>query len=124
MMRPFFPVVLTAALAAAAAETGPKMLAYSATPNAYFDDHAADAARLYDGFFFVVGSWDEGVTHCLGVGDLPPSDPSWRDKVESNIAKLREAGAAESLLGVSFGDSEPWPSPETLLSADFTAYKL
>ena len=121
MMRTIFSAVLTAALAAPAAENSPKMLAYSAAPNAYFDDHAADAARLYDGFFFVVGSWDEGVSRCLGVGEQPPSDPSWREKVKSNITRLREADATESLLGVSFGESEPWPSAETLLSAEFTA---
>jgi len=121
MMRTIFSAVLTAALAGPAAEISPKMLAYSAAPNAYFDEHPADAARLYDGFFFVVGSWDEGVSRCLGVGEQPPADPSWREKVKSNITRLCEAGATESLLGVSFGEAEPWPSAETLLSPKFTA---
>ncbi|HUW62031.1 MAG TPA: hypothetical protein VMZ06_13605 [Candidatus Bathyarchaeia archaeon] len=46
MTRTIFLAIVTTALAASAAETGPKMLAYSAPPNAYFDDHAADAAGV------------------------------------------------------------------------------
>ena len=92
-----------------------KTIAYSASPSAYFNDHAADVARIYDGFFFVAGSWDEGAAAQLGIGpDAPPSVP-WRDLVRENLIHLREAGVTENLLGIYFGDSGAWPSPETLL---------
>lgn len=114
-------VFLAWGLCCLAAQADPKMLAYSAVPCAYFDEHAADAAELYDGFFFVAGSWDEGVSRCLGVEGQPPSAPAWRERVKSNIDHLRQAGATENLLGVSFGESETWPSGETLRSDEFTA---
>ena len=90
-----------------------KMLAYSAAPTPYFNDHAADVARIYDGFFFVVGSWDDGASKSLGLnGEAAP----WKDAVRENLKNLRAAGVTENLLGFCFTDSGAWPSPETLLS--------
>jgi hypothetical protein len=96
------------------------MLAYSASPNAWFDEHAAETAQLYDGFFFSIGSWDGGVTQCLGLPGAPAADATWRERAKSNLAHLREAGATESLLTVCFGESEAWPSPDTLRGKEFT----
>lgn len=120
-MSRLFPVVVTVICVAQSAYCSPKMLAYSASPNAWFDEHAAETAQLYDGFFFSIGSWDGGVTQCIGLPDAPAADPTWRERVKSNLLHLREAGATESLLAICFGESEPWPSPDTLRSKDFTA---
>ena len=49
----------------------PKVIAYSAQPNAYFNERAPDIARIYDGFFFTIGSWDEGVASNLGLPEAP-----------------------------------------------------
>ncbi|MBI2422684.1 MAG: hypothetical protein HYV27_07630 [Candidatus Hydrogenedentes bacterium] len=93
----------------------PKTIAYSATPNAYFNDHAADAAQLYDGFFFVAGTWDTNATENLGLNAAPGAPVAWHDLVRENLAHLNAAGATENLLGVYFSDAGTWPSPETLL---------
>lgn len=111
-------ILLLGAVANAEAPV-PKMIAYWATPNSYFNDHAKEIARLYDGFFFTVGSWDEGATQNLGV-ETNALAPPWKTVAAENIAHLRAAGATENLLGVCFGESAPWPSPETLLSPDYT----
>jgi hypothetical protein len=37
---------------------GPQTLCYSIAPNPHLDAHAADIKKIYDGFFFVVGSWE------------------------------------------------------------------
>ncbi len=111
-------VVLAALCGTAAA--APKMLAYSGSPNSYFDEHASDVAALYDGLFFTVGSWDEGVQKTLGLPGEAPSDTAWSDKVRANVAHLREAGAAESLLGICFNENAEWPSPETLRDKAYT----
>lgn len=110
------------ALEAYAAQTDPgaRMLAYSAQPTAYFNQRAAEVAKIYDGFFFTIGSWDGGIATHLGLGpDLSPAS-DWKDKVRENLVHLREAGVTENLLGVHFGETEAWPSPQTLLSETFT----
>ncbi|MFA6244420.1 MAG: hypothetical protein WC655_25985, partial [Candidatus Hydrogenedentales bacterium] len=99
----------------------PKMLAYSAAPNAYLTEHAPDVAQIYDGLFFVIGSWDSGVADTIGVGDAPAKNPQWADLARQSVARLAQAGATENFLGVYFGDSDEWPSPQTLLSKDYTA---
>ncbi|MCG3200001.1 MAG: hypothetical protein GHCLOJNM_04530 [bacterium] len=112
--------ILLLLLACGQGRTGeiPKTLAYYAQPNPYFNAHAEDVAKIHDGFFFVIGSWDEGVASFLGVGDQPPQKPEWRDQARENLSNLRKAGATESLLAVSFSDSAEWPSAPTLLSED------
>lgn len=98
----------------------PKMVAYSAQPNSYFNERASDVARIYDGFFFTIGSWDEGVAANLGIPpDVKPTT-DWRERARENLIHLREAGATENLLGIHFAESAAWPSPETLLSKDYT----
>jgi hypothetical protein len=98
----------------------PKKLAYSATPNSYFNERAAKVARIYDGFFFVIGTWDDGVAANLGVGPDAAPTTDWRQRVGENLAHLNRAGVTENLLGVCFGNGAPWPSPETLLSKGYT----
>ncbi|MCC6698708.1 MAG: hypothetical protein IT365_23995 [Candidatus Hydrogenedentes bacterium] len=97
----------------------PKTIAYNASPTPYFNEHAADVARIYDGFFFTVGSWDEGAGAALGLNSTPPSPTEWKNLVRENLRHLNEAGASANLLGVHFGDSEEWPSPETLLAPEY-----
>lgn len=97
------------------------MLCYAASPNRYFDDHACDLRGLYDGFYFVCGSWDAGVASCLGVDGTPATNGEWFPLACRNIAALCRERITENLLGVSFGGGEPWPSPETLLSDEWTA---
>ena len=99
----------------------PKMLAYSAQPTPYLDKNAQAVAKLYDGFFFTVGSWDSGVRTFLGLPGEAPTNPEWRKAVALNLENLRAVGATESLLGVCFDENGEWPSAETLLSADYTA---
>ena len=99
----------------------PKMLAYSAPPNGYLNEHAAEVARSYDGFFFVAGDWDEGVAKNLGFGAEAPASSDWLVKAAENVKHLNAAGATESVLGVHFNENGAWPSPETLRSAAFTA---
>lgn len=96
-----------------------KTIAYYGSPNVYFNDHAADVARLYDGLFFVAGTWDEGAAANLGVGPGAPGSVPWRDLLRENLVHLRAAGVTENLLGVCFSDSGAWPSPETLLDAAY-----
>lgn len=108
-------------LSATSAWSAPRMLAYSAQPNGYFNDHAAEVARIYDGFFFVIGTWDEGVAANIGVGEATPATTAWKELVRENLKNLRAAGATESLLGVCFSDSGAWPSPRTLLSKEYQA---
>ena len=98
-----------------------KMLCYSAFPTPYFNDHAKDVAEIYDGFYFVAGSWDEGVVDKLGVDGAAPKNSEWQDMLRQNLAALNKAGVTENLLGVSFGGSGEWPSPETLLSDEYTS---
>ncbi len=99
----------------------PKMLCYSTTPNDYVSAHAAEIAELYDGFIYPLHSWDHGVSDMIGLPGEAPANPDWLPKAAENIAALRAAGADQSLLDVSFGTDEPWPSAELLLSDEHTA---
>ena len=106
---------------AASALAVPKMLAYSAQPHSYFDEQAQTVAKLYDGFFYVVGSWDTGIPERLGFPGSVPTNPEWRQKTTANIEHLRAAGATESVLCVSFEKEGDWPSADTLLKPEFKA---
>lgn len=97
-----------------------KMICYSAFPTDYFNDHAQDVAKIYDGFFFVVGSWNDGVINRLGIDGQAPKDPAWKILLQKNLTALNKAGVTENLLGVYFPSNGEWPSPQTLLSAAFT----
>ena len=108
-------LTLVAGTGTAWADPLPKTIAYYAAPTPYFDDHANDVAQLYDGFFFVIGSWDEGVSANLGISSESPAATDFQNATRRNLAHLREAGATENLLAVSFSDSAPWPSADTLL---------
>ena len=105
---------MISALAAAA------MICYSVAPNNYINDHAADVRGIYDGFFYVVGSWDTGIPRVIGVGDTPAEDGTWLPLARQNLAALREAGITTNLLGASFGGGNDWPTAETLLSDEYT----
>ncbi len=94
---------------------GPPLIAYAAAPHRYFDERAERVAGLYDGLFFTLGSWDEGVADQLGLHSAEPIATAWAAAAARNLTHLRRAGAVENLLGVHFGESAPWPSPETLL---------
>ncbi|MBI5092348.1 MAG: hypothetical protein HZB26_07875 [Candidatus Hydrogenedentes bacterium] len=99
----------------------PKTIAYSAAPTAYFDEHASEVATIYDGFFFVLGDWDEGVRANVGLGPDSPAATDWMARAGKNLEHLRAAGVTENLLSVCFSETGAWPSPETLLSADHAA---
>ncbi len=105
-------------LAYGQANETPRIIAYSAQPNEYFNAEASEVAKLYDGFYFVVGDWDTGVATHLGLPSQPPAS-DWRDRVAANIQHLRAAGATENLLGVHFDGNGAWPSPDTLLDPAF-----
>ncbi len=97
----------------------PAMLAYgSAGPHRYFDERAASVARMYDGIFFLAGRWDDGVATHLGLAGPPVATP-WAQALRQNIASLTAAGAGVNLLGVLFAPDAPWPSTQTLLSAEY-----
>lgn len=98
----------------------PKLICYSIQPNDYVNDHAADIAEIYDGFFYVIGSWDGGVTHNLGIDGNMAKNLAWMKEAKENIQALKKAGATENMLGVSFSHNGEWPSAETLLSEAFT----
>jgi hypothetical protein len=103
-------IVATLLLATAALSApGSSMIVYSAGPNAYFDDHAADIKKFADGFFFVLGDWSEASKR------LAPANNPWREALHKNIASLWKAGVSENFLGVSFGEEAAWPSEQTLL---------
>ena len=95
---------------------GPPLIAYAAVPHRYFDERAERVAGLYDGLFFTVGSWDDGVADRLGPHGAEPVATAWAAAAARNLTHLRRAGVVDNLLGVHFGESAPWPSPETLLS--------
>jgi len=108
------------ALAAHVGGQAPRMLAYSASPSRYITAHAPQIAKLYDGLFLIVGDWDGGVAGKLATGDGTPADTEWRRLAAENARALKQAGAGESVLGVSFDENGPWPSPETLEDTAFT----
>jgi len=99
----------------------PAMICYYAVPNAYMNEHAREIRGLYDGFFFGMGSWEGGVSAIIGVDTKPPTNREWLPLATQNIAALRAEGITENFLGVSFNESDPWPSSETLLSDEYTA---
>ncbi|MEI2727306.1 MAG: hypothetical protein V9H26_28560 [Verrucomicrobiota bacterium] len=102
------------------AGSGPATICYSAQPNAYFNDHAAEIKKFYDGFFFTVGSWENCTQRFIGMGGTEPKDKAWLDSAGANSAALRRAGVAENFLTVYFSDSGEWPSAAMLLSESYT----
>jgi hypothetical protein len=106
-LKTWLAILLSAAAACGA--TGSSMIVYSAQPNGYFDDHAAEIKKFADGFFFVAGDWSDASTR------LASANNKWLDALRKNIASLRKAGVSENFLGVSFGEESAWPSEQTLL---------
>lgn len=98
---------------------GPMMICYSAQPQAYFNDHAAEIKRIYDGFFFNIGNWENTRQRYVGVDGAAAKEPAWRDAVGANLKALRKAGVTENFLTCAYSDSGEWPSPKTLLSEDY-----
>ena len=98
----------------------PKMLCYSIQPNQYVNDHAAEISRIYDGFFYVIGSWDSGVIQNLGIDGQKAKNAAWMKAAQKNISALKKAGVTENLMGISFSGNGEWPSAETLLSGEYT----
>ncbi len=96
------------------------IICYAMTPNAYLTDHAAELAGLYDGYYFVCGSWESGVEARLGFGMEPPADREWLNLAEDNVAALKAEGMDQNLLGVHFESNGTWPSPRALLSEAYT----
>lgn len=85
------------------------MIVYSASPNAYFNDHAADIKKFADGFFFVLGDWADASKR------LAAANNPWREELGKNISSLNKAGVSENLLGVYFSGDGPWPSEQALI---------
>ena len=98
---------------------GPQTICYSVAPNPYLDAHAADIKKIYDGFFFVVGSWESLTQRFVGDAVTPPQDQAWLQAARRNIASLRAAGVTENLMGVYFSSDGAWPSPNKLLGEDY-----
>ncbi|MCC6591505.1 MAG: hypothetical protein IT168_32765 [Bryobacterales bacterium] len=96
----------------------PSMIGYSMFPNRYVDDHAPEIKKIYDGFFYSAGTWENARDRFEGAS---PKDQAWLDAARKNIAALRAAGATENFLTVAFGQDAAWPSPETLLGKEYTA---
>jgi len=105
-------------LHATAADT--KMICYSIQPNDYISDHAKEISKIYDGFFFTIGSWEGGPLQVLGVKGQAAQDLKWKRLAKKNLQALNRAGVSENFLTVYFGQEEAWPSPATLLSDAFT----
>jgi len=99
---------------------GPKTICYSVQPNGYLNDHAAEVKKIYDGFFFTVGSWERFTERFVGVQGVPPEQPEWVEAARKNLAALRTARVTENFLGVAFEQDGRWPSPQTLLTKSFT----
>jgi hypothetical protein len=116
------PVILSlCAVILSFASADPAMLAYSAFPSPYFDEHADELKGVYDGLFFIAGDWEKGLETNLGWDGKPPTT-EWRAQVAENVRNLRAAGITENLLGVHFPEEGSWPTPDSLQSAEFTAY--
>lgn len=98
--------------------SGPAILAYSAGPHRYFDERPNAVAQLYDGLFFTVGSWDEGIANHLGLSGSAVSTP-WAGALQRNLASLCAAGVTTNLLSVHFDEAAPWPSADTLRSTTY-----
>jgi hypothetical protein len=118
-LRLLLSLALFAAMACAA---DPKMIAFSASPNGYLNDHAASIAKLYDGFFFGSGSWEDAVKRFEGANGAAPEAKPWMDEVHQNLLSLRRAGVTENLLTVHWPANGRHPRPETIFSKEFTAY--
>ncbi len=98
----------------------PKTICYSIQPNRYLNDHATDIAKIYDGFYFTIASWEDGARRVLGIDGKPPEEVNWMKLARKNLAALNKAGVTENFLTVYFGDSAEWPSAATLLSNEYT----
>lgn len=116
---PFVTVCVAILLTASARATVPKTICYSVQPNGYLDDHAAEVAKIYDGFFFQGDSWEECAERISGPGASAGPGKQWLEKVRKNLASLRAAGVTENFLTVHFSESGSWPTKETLLSDAF-----
>jgi hypothetical protein len=102
------------------ASQGPKTICYSVEPNGYLNDHAAEIKKIYDGFFFTVGSWERFAERFAGTNGVPPEQPEWVEAARKNLAALRAAQMTENFLGVAFEQDGRWPSPQTLLTKSYT----
>lgn len=102
------------------AAAGPAMICYSVQPNAYLNEKAAEIKKIYDGFFFTIGSWENTARRFAGTGGAAPEDKGWLEAARVNLANLRQAGVTENFLTVHFADSGEWPSAPTLLSGAYT----
>jgi hypothetical protein len=99
---------------------GPQTICYSTQPQPYFNDHAADVKRIYDGFFFTIGSWEKTRQRFIGLNGAAPENQAWLDTACANLSALRKAGVTENFLTCAFNEDAEWPSPKTLLSAEYT----
>ncbi len=102
---------------------GPKMICYSVQPNGYLDDHAAEVKKIYDGFFFTVGSWERFAERFVGTNGVPAEQPGWVAAARKNLAALRAAQVTENFLDIAFEQDGRWPSPQSLLAKSFTETK-
>lgn len=76
-----------------------KTIAYSASPNAYFNERAAEIARIYDGFFFVIGTWEGGIAANLEITSDAAPTTDWRQRVHDLI----DSSGARSSVGLACG---------------------
>ncbi len=97
----------------------PFRICYSIQPNSYIDERADEIAKIYDGFFFNIGAWDDGSAICLGVEGSPPQDRSWWTRARRSLSALNASGVTENLLTVCFSDNGDWPCPDSLLSEPY-----
>lgn len=102
------------------ASDSPKMLCYSVQPNGYLNDHATEIKKMYDGFFFTVGSWEQFAQRFVGVHGVPPEQSQWVEAARRNLTALRAAGVTENFLDVAFEQDGAWPSGQDLLNESFT----
>ena len=98
----------------------PKMVCFLVQPNAYLDDHAAEVAQIYDGFFFSANTWEDAAQR-LTAPQLSDENRAWLAKARTNLASLRKAGATENFLTVSFASNGEWPSKSVLLDPERVA---
>jgi len=120
ILKAMSPAVIALLLSLQPLRAAVKMICYSVQPNGYLSDHAKDIANIYDGFFFSIGSWETGPVQLLGVNGRPALNAKWYPLAKKNMAALNKAGVTENFLTVYFGGEEPWPSPATLLSDEFS----
>jgi hypothetical protein len=101
----------------------PKTICFSTAPNAYLTDHAAEIKKSYDGFFFNGGSWEDAAKRFVGADGSKPEAQAWMDEARRNLAALRRVGVAENFLTILYPGEGEWPTPERLLSSDYTKHK-